>query len=135
VKCIKTKARVKGAAATRHHAEATTIEDMRQMMQHSESVCPNEKLLANPESDNDLQEMIKHGMMRAFMSSGFCLWTRNFETCQIQERDLTDGKGPSPYYLPFLGVFLDNRKGWQRKQGYDGPLKSKVGAIRIHQVT
>ncbi|KAJ7903886.1 hypothetical protein B0H13DRAFT_2335089 [Mycena leptocephala] len=43
-----------------------------------------------------------------------CLWTRNFELCQLQERDLTpDACGPAPYYLPVLGVFLDNQKGWQ----------------------
>ncbi|KAJ6587601.1 hypothetical protein DFH09DRAFT_1245331 [Mycena vulgaris] len=124
VKCIKTKARVKGAAVTRHHAEATTIEDMHMMMQWSESECTSQKLLGKPEHAADLLLMMKHGMMRAFLSTGYLLWTRNFETCQIQERDLSYGRGPSPYHLPFLGVFLDNRKGWQQKQGYDGPLES-----------
>ncbi|KAK6991995.1 hypothetical protein R3P38DRAFT_2571614 [Favolaschia claudopus] len=125
VKCIKNKARVKGAAATRNHAEATTIEDMRQFMDWSESQCSNEKLESLKFQDNkQMLLMITHAMMRAFLSSGFVLWTRNFETCQIQERDLSDGKGPAPYYLPYLGVFLDNRKGWQQKQGYDGPLES-----------
>ncbi|KAJ7027695.1 hypothetical protein C8F04DRAFT_1212340 [Mycena alexandri] len=124
LKCIKTKARVKGSAATRHHAEATTIEDMHQMMQHSASVYPHDKLLRKAESGADLLAKIKHGMMRAFLPTGYTLWTRNFETCQIQERDLSEGKGPAPYYLPFLGVFLENRKGWQKKQGYDGPLES-----------
>ncbi|KAK7054271.1 hypothetical protein R3P38DRAFT_2501152 [Favolaschia claudopus] len=125
LKCVKNKARVKGAAATRHHAEATTIEDMRLLMQWSESECSHKKLeslkFANSQ---DLLLQIKHGLMRAFLSSGFVLWTRNFETCQIQERDLSNGTGPAPYYLPYLGVFLDNRKGWQKKQGYDGPLES-----------
>ncbi|KAJ7097829.1 hypothetical protein B0H15DRAFT_773173 [Mycena belliarum] len=128
VKCIKNKARVKGAAATRHHAEATTIEDMQKLMQWSALECPPNKLEAKPENVKDLLKIIKHGMMRAFLTSGYVLWTRelprNFETCQIQERDLSDGNGPSPYRLPFLGVFLDNRKGWQQKQGYDGPLES-----------
>ncbi|KAJ7656034.1 hypothetical protein DFH06DRAFT_1411728 [Mycena polygramma] len=124
VKCIKNKARVKGAAATRHHAEATTIEDMQGMMQWSESQCPAQKLQQKPANAKDLLMMIKHGMTRAFLSSGHVLWTRNFETCQIQERDLSAGHGPSPHYMPYLGVFLDNRKGWQKKQGYDGPLES-----------
>ncbi|KAJ7909857.1 hypothetical protein B0H13DRAFT_1616177 [Mycena leptocephala] len=54
-----------------------------------------------------------------------CGLSRNFELCQLQERDLTPGaRGPALYYLPFIGVFLDNRKGWQQKQGYDGPLAS-----------
>ncbi|KAK6984478.1 hypothetical protein R3P38DRAFT_2806491 [Favolaschia claudopus] len=125
VKCIKNKARVKGAAATRNHAEATTIEDMQQFMDWSETQCSHEKLESLKFQDNkQMLLMITHAMMRAFLSSGFVLWTRNFETCQIQERDLSDGKGPAPYYLPYLGVFLDNRKGWQQKQGYDGPLES-----------
>ncbi|KAJ7812413.1 hypothetical protein B0H13DRAFT_1665854 [Mycena leptocephala] len=124
VKCIKNKARKKGAAATRRHAEAMTIEDMRNIFKWSESECPSQKLESKPASLEERILMIKHGMMRGFLSSGYTLWTRNFETCQIQERDLSNGRGPSPYYLPFLGVFLDNRKGWQKKQGYDGPLES-----------
>ncbi|KAJ7792481.1 hypothetical protein B0H14DRAFT_3563421 [Mycena olivaceomarginata] len=115
--------RAKGAAATRHHAEATTIEDIRAMMQWSGSECPNEKLENAPKTQEELELMIKHGQMRAFLSSGYTLWTRNFETCQIQMHDIGDRTGPSPYYLPLLHVFLDNRKGWQQKQGYDGPLK------------
>ncbi|KAJ7473394.1 hypothetical protein FB451DRAFT_1468164 [Mycena latifolia] len=126
MKCIKTKARVKGEAATRRHAEATTIEDMKKMMAWSESQCSAEELKkAKPKDLEALLRLLKHGMVRAFLSSGYSLWTRNFELCQLQERDLTpDCKGPAPYYLPFLGIFLDNRKGWQQKQGYDGPLKS-----------
>ncbi|KAJ7923960.1 hypothetical protein B0H13DRAFT_1864427 [Mycena leptocephala] len=119
----KNKARKKGAAATRRHAEATTIEDMRNIFKWSESECPSQKLESEPASLEERILMIKHGMMRGFLSSGYTLWTRNFETCQIQEQDLSNGRGPSPYYLPFLGVFLDNRKGWQKNQGYDGPLE------------
>ncbi|KAJ7246753.1 hypothetical protein C8J57DRAFT_1452105 [Mycena rebaudengoi] len=115
VKCIKTKARVKGAAATRHHAEAMTIEEIQKIIQWSESQCPSTKLESGtPANNKELLLMITHGMMRAFLSTGFVLFTRNFETCTIQERDLSDGKGPAPYYLPFLG----------QKQGYDGPLES-----------
>ncbi|KAJ6500206.1 hypothetical protein C8R47DRAFT_1317483 [Mycena vitilis] len=126
VKCIKNKSRVKGEAATRRHAEATTIEDMRKMMNWSESQCPSEEVeKCNPKDVIALLLILKHAMIRAFLPSGYCLWTRNFELCQLQERDLTPGaQGPAPYYLPVLGIFLDNRKGWQNKQGYDGPLKS-----------
>ncbi|KAJ7926602.1 hypothetical protein B0H13DRAFT_2229378 [Mycena leptocephala] len=126
MKCIKSKSRVKGEAATRRHAEATTIEDTRKMMGWSESQCPaEESKKCKPNDLAGLLLLLKHGMMRAFLSSGYCLWTRNFELCQLQERDLTPGaRGPAPYYLPFIGVFLDNRKGWQQKQGYDGPLAS-----------
>ncbi|KAF8207109.1 hypothetical protein K438DRAFT_1917558 [Mycena galopus ATCC 62051] len=124
MKCIKNKARVKGAAATRQHAEATTVEDMRAMMQFSLSKCPNKKVEDVPQTADDLLLVIRHGQTRAFLSTGYTLWTRNFETCQIQMRDITEGTGPSPYNLPILSIFLDNRKGWQLKQGYDGPLES-----------
>ncbi|KAJ7795219.1 hypothetical protein B0H14DRAFT_2532529 [Mycena olivaceomarginata] len=126
LKCIKNKSRIKGEAATRRHAEATAIEDMQKMMRWSESQCATEKVeKCQPKDVAELLLFLKHAMMRAFLSSGYCLWTRNFELCQLQERDLTpDAKGPAPYYLPVLGVFLDNRKGWQKKQGYDGPLES-----------
>ncbi|KAJ7616035.1 hypothetical protein FB45DRAFT_1106987 [Roridomyces roridus] len=126
MKCIKTKTRVKGEAATRRHAEAMTIEDLRKIMEYSKKQCSAEVVKANqPPNLPALLVLLKHGMMRAFLSSGFCLWTRNFELCQLQERDLTVSKeGPAPLYLPILGIFLDNRKGWQKKQGYDGPLKS-----------
>ncbi|KAJ7604103.1 hypothetical protein DFH06DRAFT_1255244 [Mycena polygramma] len=126
VKCIKNKSRVKGEAATRRHAEATTIEDMRAMMSWSESQCSADDLeKCAPKDLQALLVLLKHGMVRSFLSSGYNLWTRNFELCQLQERDLTpDARGPAPYYLPVLSVFLDNRKGWQSKQGFDGPLKS-----------
>ncbi|KAK7013580.1 hypothetical protein R3P38DRAFT_3576197 [Favolaschia claudopus] len=108
VKCIKNKSRVKGAAATRNHAEATTFEDMQQFMEWSQ-------LDLKAKDGKDLVHMIEHGLMRAFLSSGFVLWTR---------AGPQHGQGTTPYYLPYLGVFLDNRKGWQKKQGYDGPLES-----------
>ncbi|KAJ7620669.1 hypothetical protein B0H17DRAFT_1164583 [Mycena rosella] len=116
VKCIKTKARVKCEAATRRHAEATTIEDMKKMIDWSESKCSAEALKECKPKDLDaLLLLLKHGMIRAFLSSGYSLWTRNFKLCQLQERDLTPGcKGPAPYYLPYI----------EQKQGYDGPLKS-----------
>lgn len=78
VKCLKTKSAVKGAAM-RAHAEAMTIEEIRQIMQWSEAQCPSEKL----ESDatiSDAEELsliVKHALMRAFMSTGYTLWTRS----------------------------------------------------------
>ncbi|KAJ7028164.1 hypothetical protein C8F04DRAFT_1044291 [Mycena alexandri] len=126
LKSVKNKSRVKGEAATRRHAEATTIEDIRAMMGWSEGLCSAEDLEKfNPKNLEELLLFLKHAMMRGFLPSGYCLWTRNFELCQLQERDLKpNAKGPAPYYLPVLKVHLENRKGWQNKQGYDGPLES-----------
>jgi hypothetical protein len=77
---IKTRSGVKGAAATRQHAEAITLEDLQKMMRWSEKECPSS--LVDPEKVDtvqrieELQFITKHGMMRAFSSSGFTLWTR-----------------------------------------------------------
>ncbi|KAJ7500182.1 hypothetical protein B0H11DRAFT_2155556 [Mycena galericulata] len=120
IKVIKTKSNVKGAAATRHHAEAMTIQDMQKWMNWSESECPVSKSDKVSTDGSERLVVIKHTMMRAFGSSGFILWTRNFELCALQMRDLTlDCVGPAPFNLPFFEVFLDARKGWQNKQGFD----------------
>ncbi|KAJ7242308.1 hypothetical protein C8J57DRAFT_1244177 [Mycena rebaudengoi] len=90
VKVVKTKSNVKGAAATRNHAEAMPVEDMKKWMDWSKSTWPRSEI--NVPAQDNLQhlEKTKHIMMRAFASSGFTLWTRNFEL-----------------------------KGWQKQQGYD----------------
>ena len=77
---INTKSGVKGATATRKHAEAMTVEDLQKMMRWSENECLHSYI--DPErvkavqSVERLQFLTKHGMMRAFSSSGFTLWTR-----------------------------------------------------------
>jgi hypothetical protein len=39
--------------------------------------------------------------------------------------DLKEGcVGPAPYYIPHFKVHLENRKGWQKEKGYDGPRTS-----------
>jgi hypothetical protein len=78
IDAIKKKAGVKGAAATRHHAEAMTIEELGKMMRWSEKECPNEMLDPTwvPKDQNELRKILIHAMMRAFSASGFTLWTR-----------------------------------------------------------
>jgi hypothetical protein len=49
---------------------------------------------------------------------------RNFETCGLQRRDFSfDRVGDGPLHLPYIQVRLENRKGWQNKQGWNGPLE------------
>jgi len=51
---------------------------------------------------------------------------RNFELCGLQARNITPNcEGLAPYNIPHFKVHLDNRKGWQKKAGYDGPLESE----------
>ena len=68
----------KGAAATRHHAEAMKIDYLDAIIKISESVAPPERILQMASSDPPDSAVIalRHGMMRAFLSSGFTLWTR-----------------------------------------------------------
>ncbi|KAJ7934594.1 hypothetical protein B0H13DRAFT_2227265 [Mycena leptocephala] len=131
VKIIKIRDTEKGAAATRNHAEAISAEDMKVMQDWSESVCPASKLVDAMKMGVAPQELVerllllKHGQMRAFASSGFNLWTRNFELCGLQMCDLTlDCIGPLPFNDPYFKVFLDGRKGWQHKQGYESKRES-----------
>ncbi|KAJ7898823.1 hypothetical protein B0H14DRAFT_3554223 [Mycena olivaceomarginata] len=131
VKIVKVRSVEKGALATRNHAEAISVEDMKIMMDWSESICPSSRLADAVKSGIAPQDLatrillLKHGMMRGFSSSGFTLWTRNFELCGLQMRDLTLGcMGPLPFNHPFFKVFLDGKKGWQHKQGYDGTRES-----------
>jgi hypothetical protein len=52
-------------------------------------------------------------------------YTRCFELLSLQAMDLVDGcVGPAPYYIPHFKVRLENRKGWQKEKGYDGPRTS-----------
>ncbi|KAJ6480027.1 hypothetical protein C8R47DRAFT_1186705 [Mycena vitilis] len=131
VKIIKIRDKAKGAAATRNHAEAISAEDMKIMMDWSESVCPSFRLTsaitagAAPQGLEDRLLLLTHGLMRSFASGAFNLWTRNFELCGLQRRDLTlNCVGPLPFNHLYFKVFLDGRKGWQHKQGYDSTRES-----------
>lgn len=136
------RARVKGASATRNHAEAITIEEIQKLMNWSETQCSNELLTTVPvETMEESKRRLEHGLMRAFMASAFTLWTRLvcfsiiyttlfkytrcFELLSLQAMDLKNGcVGPAPYYIPHFKVHLENRKGWQKEKGYDGPRTS-----------
>ena len=77
---VKTRSGVKGAAASRQHAEALSLEELQKLMRWSEKECPHE--MVTPERAQtardleELQVLTKHGLMRAFSSSAFTLWTR-----------------------------------------------------------
>ena len=80
VKAIKTKSRVKGSSATRQHAEAMTIEELNYVVAWSEGQCSSHllgtRLPASHDTGTIRYHVAKHGFMRAFMSTGFTLWTR-----------------------------------------------------------
>ncbi|KAF9058839.1 hypothetical protein BDP27DRAFT_1504170 [Rhodocollybia butyracea] len=116
---MKTKAAAKGVAATRNHAEAMTVEDVEAMVGWSENECP--KSIVDSSAEH-VMLVIKHTFLRGFLSSGFTLWTRyvNNELCQLQHGDLTwNCCGLAPDCTEHFKVHLENRKGWQKKAGYD----------------
>ncbi|KAF4586434.1 hypothetical protein AB1N83_010834 [Pleurotus pulmonarius] len=126
---VRNKSNAKGAAANRNHAEAMSIEDLRRIMQWSEKCCPSSwfEVAEKPANVAEVVLMAKHSLFRAFATTGFNIWTRNFEACRIQGRDITwDLKGPPPHFLDMWSLHLENRKGWQKQAGYDGPLKSNL---------
>ncbi|KAK0470116.1 uncharacterized protein EV420DRAFT_1616462 [Desarmillaria tabescens] len=125
IKCINTKSSAKGAAAVRHHADAMRIEDLIKIIEYSKHECSCEELEKSTVSAQELMQMIKYGLARAFFTLGFTLWTRNFELCGLQACNIEwDLQGPALYNVPYFRVHLDGRKGWQSKQGWDGPLES-----------
>ncbi|KAJ7866869.1 hypothetical protein B0H13DRAFT_2352231 [Mycena leptocephala] len=89
-----------------------TFEDIGTIQAWSEGQCSAEELKkCQPKELQEFLLLLKHGMMRAFLSSGYCLWTRNIELCQLHGRDLEpDAKGPPPYCLPVLGAMTAHLK-------------------------
>ncbi len=75
LRSIKNKHAVEGAK--RRQAEAMTLDDLRRVIQWSEMQCPLQELtiIPTPNLSNHLLSL-NHGLMRAFMSAGFTLWTR-----------------------------------------------------------
>ena len=77
IKVIASKSGAKGAAAAiRHHAEAMGLEELRKVMEWLEMQYPSEMSTVEPKDIDELMLAVEHIMMRAFMTSGFTLWTR-----------------------------------------------------------
>jgi hypothetical protein len=74
LKTIKNKCGAEGDA--RNHAKAMTIEDMETLMNWSEGCVPNRMADHEFTDAASLANAAKHFFMRAFMTSGFTLWTR-----------------------------------------------------------
>ncbi|KAF8342487.1 hypothetical protein F5887DRAFT_918733 [Amanita rubescens] len=136
LKRIKNKNGMEGGKALRNHARAIRIEDLTRMMDWSEKIVPSASLGKLDKNDITL-EVVKHVLMRAFLSSAFTLWTRNMELCNIQTGDLEMGcVGPAPHFFPHFKVRLLHRKGWQKQMdSYGGPLRGQIYEIYKQDVT
>ena len=86
MKSIKNKCGADGGR--RNHAEAITLENMKAVWEWSEKQCPTEQL-NEIEDAAELKNAKRHALMRAFMASGFTLWTRFIQStvylmCELQ---------------------------------------------------
>ncbi|KAF8325292.1 hypothetical protein F5887DRAFT_1085601 [Amanita rubescens] len=101
-------------------AKPMSIEDLAHIVRWSEAQCPPE-LLDSPASDSRAQALVtRHAFMRAFMTTAFTLWTRNFELCALHISNISTILKQPPYNLPHFDVMIGNRKGWLRKLNNDG---------------
>lgn len=81
---VKKRDRDAGDAATRNHAEAITIEEMKQIYDYSMEQCPQsmvERFLHGKVTPKEYALVCEHTQMRAFTSSAFTLWTRRDCSC------------------------------------------------------
>ncbi|PCH33911.1 hypothetical protein WOLCODRAFT_160449 [Wolfiporia cocos MD-104 SS10] len=136
VHAIRNKSRATEKARSR--AGAMLIEDMRKMMLWSERTCRAEWLDKEIADLGTLTMMTRDFLMRAFMSSGFVLWTRISELCRLQRKHYAaDCEGRAPYYIPHDTVRLENRKGWTREgaRSHIGNLYPQTKTAEIDMYT
>ena len=77
LKNIKNRDGTKGSAATCQHAEAMSLDDLNRMMEWSESVCPSMQCQSLDSMTKPQRALATtHLFTRAFMSTGFTIWTR-----------------------------------------------------------
>ena len=60
----------------RSHAVAMTVENMKKIMDWSEATVPSDWVQQDIKDLATLLTVSKHFLMRAFVTSGFTLWTR-----------------------------------------------------------
>jgi hypothetical protein len=143
IKVVKAKCSANGIS--RRSADPMTVEDLTCIICWSERRCPTNQLVA---ADAEDFNFTKHVMMRAYMTTGFTLWTRwvqalyrmvsamkgainrNFELCKLQAGHISGDQYKLPYNSPHFVVSLLNHKGWLRGSNGqwindpDGVLKS-----------
>jgi hypothetical protein len=71
---VKKKSRAESTG--RKHAAPMSIEELTQIIRWSESVCPPSQLTRPAQNAKEQFLVAKHALMRAFMTSGFTMWTR-----------------------------------------------------------
>ncbi|KAJ7192757.1 hypothetical protein GGX14DRAFT_528316 [Mycena pura] len=100
----------------RVHSLAMSKEYMEKMFAWSDSICAPATYFNPLPSPAESLERTKHLMFKAFVSTGWTVWTRNFELIKLREKDLSFGfEDPRAFNTPYFELRLTNRKGWQKK--------------------
>ncbi|KAJ7814603.1 hypothetical protein B0H14DRAFT_2604000 [Mycena olivaceomarginata] len=103
-------------AGERTHSLAMTKEYMAKVFAWSDGVCPPSTYFSAVKTKEELTLVTKHLMYKAFSSTGWTIWTRNFELIKLKEKDLMFGlEDTQGFNAPYFELRLNNRKGWQRK--------------------
>ncbi|KAJ7761353.1 hypothetical protein B0H16DRAFT_1312284 [Mycena metata] len=113
-KAIKNKCGANGGERT--HSLAMSKENMAQIIMWSDKVCLPTTYFSEAKTAQERSLRTKHLMFKAFSSTGWTTWTRNFELIKLREGDLTfDLEDPQAFNMPYFELRLNNRKGWQKK--------------------
>ncbi|KAF9055226.1 hypothetical protein BDZ89DRAFT_1097924 [Hymenopellis radicata] len=133
VKSILKRDKEGGESAKRNHAEAFLVEEVDAILAASRAVCPDtlvEMAIRGELTHHQTEQCLEHALMRAFFTSGFVLWTRNFELCKLTRANIDwYCCKRNPPYSHYFTVFLENRKGWQKKSDYECSLESNTYEI------
>ncbi|KAJ7585443.1 hypothetical protein C8J56DRAFT_1087359, partial [Mycena floridula] len=111
----------KGNEDDRHHSRAMTIRDMEILMAYTEA------MMQEAAAKGNMDEVGQWLWFRAFITTGFTLWTRNCETTCLQAKDFQfnaekHDPHPMPTHIPFFKVNLHHRKNWQNKMKSNGGI-------------
>ncbi|KAJ7231544.1 hypothetical protein C8J57DRAFT_1091714 [Mycena rebaudengoi] len=93
-----------------------TKEFMEKMFHWSDTVCPPSSYQVPSTTVEEQVLKTKHLMFKAFASTAWTVWSRNFELVKLQEKHLTFGlEDPQALNTPYFELYLTNRKGWQKR--------------------
>ncbi|KAJ7200612.1 hypothetical protein GGX14DRAFT_659990 [Mycena pura] len=85
----------------RVHSLAMSKEYMEKMFAWSDSICAPATYFNPLPSPAESLERMKHLMFKAFVSTGWTVWTRNFELIKLREKDLSFGfEDPRAFNTP-----------------------------------
>ncbi|KAJ7690479.1 hypothetical protein B0H17DRAFT_1134289 [Mycena rosella] len=100
----------------RKHSLAMTEEFMERIFGWSDKVCPPSSYNSPSKTHEQKALKTKHLEFKAFASTAWTVWSRNFELVKLQEKDLSFGlQDPRALNAPYFELHLTNRKGWQKR--------------------